>query len=242
MPGRLEGKNIIVIGGTSGMGAAQVLRFVQEGAKVIAASRNVARGQEFVSQFGAAARYVELDVASEDGWRYLISEAERFFSGPVHGLVNNAGVLLEKGIEETSLQEFQELVGIMQTGAFLGMKSVIPSMKRNGGGSIITVSSTAGIVGYANFFAYTTTKFAVRGMTKAAALDLAKYNIRVNSVHPGDTETPMIADKGYSADAVPLKRFAQPEEIASLVLFLLSDEAGYITGAEHIIDGGFTAQ
>ncbi|WP_414877436.1 SDR family oxidoreductase [Pseudomonas jessenii] len=234
---------IIVAGGTSGMGAAQVSRFVQEGAKVIAASRNVARGQEFVRQFGSAAKYVELDVTNEDDWRYLISEAENFFSAPVHGLVNNAGVLVEKGIEETSLETFQQLLDIMQTCAFLGMKSVIPSMKRNDdGGSIITVSSTAGIVVYSNFFAYTTTKFAVRGMTKAAAIDLAKHKIRVNSVHPGDTETPMIADKGYTADAVPLKRFAQPEEIASLVLFLLSDEAAYITGAEHVIDAGYTTQ
>lgn len=130
----------------------------------------------------------------------------------------------------------------MQTGAFLGMKSVAPSMRRAKSGSIITVSSTAGIVGYKGIFAYTATKFAVRGMTKAAALDLADANIRVNSIHPGDTETPMIEDKGYSTEAVPLDRFAHPDEIASLVLFLLSDESKYITGTEIVIDGGYTAQ
>lgn len=242
MRGRLEGKNIIVIGGTSGMGAAQVTRFVQEGAKVIAASRNSDRGNDFIQQFGSSAKYIHLDTSHENDWTNLIAEAEHFFDGAIDGLVNNAGVLVEQGIEETSLETFEHLVSVMQTGAFLGMKSVIPSMKRGGGGSIITVSSTAGIVGYSNFFAYTTTKFAVRGMSKAAALDLAQYNIRVNSVHPGDTETPMIANKGYTADAVPLKRFAKPDEVASLVLFLLSDESAYITGTEQIIDGGYTAQ
>ncbi|MNQ85146.1 3-alpha-(or 20-beta)-hydroxysteroid dehydrogenase [compost metagenome] len=242
MLGRLAGKNIIVIGGSSGMGASQVVRFVKEGAKVVVANRNAERGESFVKEVGAAATFVQLDVCSEEGWDNLINRAEHFFGGPIDGLVNKAGVLLEQSLENTSLETFRSLVDIMQTGAFLGMKAVAPSMRRAGGGSILTVSSTAGIVGYPNLFAYTTTKFAVRGMTKAAALDLASAKIRVNSVHPGDTETPMIEDKGYTADMVPLKRFAHPDEIASLVLFLLSDESKYITGTEQIIDGGYTAQ
>jgi 3alpha(or 20beta)-hydroxysteroid dehydrogenase len=241
MTERLKGKNIIVVGGTSGMGSAQVRRFVQEGAKVLVANRDAVRGANFVKEFGNAATFVQLEVSSEQGWKNVMDAAETFFSGPIDGLVNNAGVLVEESLEETSLEMFRRLVDIMQVGPFLGMKAVAPSMRKAGGGSIITVSSTAGIVGYPNLLAYTTTKFAVRGMTKAAALDLASANIRVNSVHPGDTETPMIEGKGYTTDLVPLKRFAHPGEIASLVLFLLSDESKYITGTEQIIDGGYTA-
>ncbi len=242
MAKRLEGKNIIVVGGTSGMGESQVHRFIEEGANVIVANRSVDKGLALVEKIGGNVKFVKLDVASESDWNNLIVEAESFFDGEIDGLVNNAGVLVEEGLEETSLETYQRLVDIMQTGAFLGMKSVAPSMRRAKSGSIITVSSTAGIVGYKGIFAYTATKFAVRGMTKAAALDLADANIRVNSIHPGDTETPMIEDKGYSTEAVPLDRFAHPDEIASLVLFLLSDESKYITGTEMIIDGGYTAQ
>ncbi|ALR18529.1 SDR family NAD(P)-dependent oxidoreductase [Vibrio natriegens] len=242
MAKRLEGKNIIVVGGTSGMGESQVYRFIEEGANVIVANRSVDKGLALVEKIGGNVKFVKLDVASESDWNNLIVQAESFFDGEIDGLVNNAGVLVEEGLEETSLETYQRLVDIMQTGAFLGMKSVAPSMRRAKSGSIITVSSTAGIVGYKGIFAYTATKFAVRGMTKAAALDLADANIRVNSIHPGDTETPMIEDKGYSTEAVPLDRFAHPDEIASLVLFLLSDESKYITGTEIVIDGGYTAQ
>ena len=242
MSKRLDGKNIIVVGGTSGMGKSQVYRFIEEGANVIVANRSEDKGKELVADIGHNIKFVKLDVAKEDEWNNLIKEAEAFFDGEIDGLVNNAGVLIEQGLEETSLETYEQLVGIMQTGAFLGMKAVAPSMRRAKGGSIITVSSTAGIVGYKGIFAYTATKFAVRGMTKAAALDLADASIRVNSIHPGDTETPMIADMGYSTDAVPLDRFAKPEEIASLVLFLLSDESKYITGTEIVIDGGYTAR
>ncbi|WP_024927448.1 MULTISPECIES: SDR family oxidoreductase [unclassified Mesorhizobium] len=242
MTGRIAGKNVIIIGGTSGMGLAQVHRFVAEGAKVLVANRNVEAGKRLEAEIGAAMRFVSLDVRSEEGWANVMTEADSFFGAPVDALVNNAGILVEAGLEQTSLESFQFLTETMQTGVFLGMKAVVPSMRKGGGGSIITVSSTAGLVGYAGFFAYTATKWAVRGMTKAAALDLAKANIRVNSVHPGDTETPMIEGRGYNADFVPLGRLAKPEEIASLILFLVSDEASYITGTEQAIDGGFTAQ
>jgi 3alpha(or 20beta)-hydroxysteroid dehydrogenase len=150
-------------------------------------------------------------------------------------------VLREATLEGTTLEEYRFIVDVMQTGVFLGMRSAAPSLRKAGGGSIVNISSTAGIVGYPGIFAYTAAKWAVRGMTKAAALDLAVDKIRVNSIHPGDTETPMIADFDYSVEAVPLKRFAKAEEIANLSLFLASDESQYITGTEHVIDGGLTA-
>ncbi|WAT09674.1 SDR family oxidoreductase [Rouxiella badensis] len=242
MQTRLNGKGIVVIGGSSGMGKAQVRRFIIEGAKVLIADRNVVAGEALVQELGDSVQFIQHDVRDENNWKNVIRFAEDFFDGPIDGLVNNAGILVEASLEDTSLETYQELIDIMQVGAFLGMKAAATSMRAKKGGSIITVSSTAGIVGYPCCFAYTAAKFAVRGMTKAAALDLADANIRVNSVHPGDTETPMIEGLGYRADAVPLKRFAEVDEIASLVLFLLSDESTYITGAEMVIDGGFTAQ
>lgn len=243
MTARLQGKKIIVIGGTSGMGAAEAKMFMDEGAKVVIASRSADKCTNMFGDISGKGIFVKHDVTQEADWLNLITQAEKFFEGPIDALVNNAGILVEKGLEETSLQEYEFLVGVMQTGAFLGMKYAAESIKKGGnGGAIINVSSTAGIVGFKGIFAYTAAKWGMRGMTKAAALDLAEYNIRVNSIHPGDTWTPMIDELGYTPDAYPLGRFAEADEIASLALFLVSDESRFITGAEHIIDGGYTAQ
>lgn len=242
MSGRVECKNIIVIGGSSGMGLAEAQRFIAEGAKVVIANRNAEQGEKVAKELGDAAAYVQHDVVSEDSWSNLVEKAEAFFGGPIHALVNNAGILVEKRMMDTSLKDYRFLTDVMQTGAFLGMKAVVPSMQRAGGGSIVNVSSTAGIVGFEGFFAYTAAKWAMRGMSKTAALELAGDNIRVNSVHPGDTETPMIEGLGYDPAGYPLKRFAKPEEIAALVLLLVSDEGAFITGSEYVIDGGYTAQ
>ncbi|MGE3595981.1 MAG: SDR family NAD(P)-dependent oxidoreductase [Dehalococcoidia bacterium] len=239
---RVEGKNIIVIGGSSGIGFAEAERFIAEGARVVIANRSVDQGVAAAAKLGPAALFVPLDVRSEDGWAQLVVRAEAFFGGPVHALVNNAGILVEKTLEQTDLETYRFLTDVMQTGVFLGMKAVIPSMRRAGGGSIVNVSSTAGMVGFPGFFAYTAAKWAVRGMSKTAALELAADRIRVNSVHPGDTETPMIEGRGYDPAGYPLKRFARPEEIAAVVLLLVSDEGSYITGSEYVVDGGFTAQ
>lgn len=242
MTGRVEGKNIIVIGGSSGMGLAESKRFVAEGARIVIANRNAEQGSAVAAQLGGAAAFVQHDVVSEDSWRNLVEQAETFFGGPIDALVNNAGILVEKTMMDTSLEDYRFLTDVMQTGAFLGMKAVVPSMQRAGGGSIVNVSSTAGIVGFQGFFAYTAAKWAIRGMSKTAALELAQDNIRVNSVHPGDTETPMIEGLGYDPGGYPLGRFAKPEEIAAFILLLVSDEGAFMTGSEYVIDGGYTAQ
>ncbi len=242
MSGRVAGKNIIVIGGSSGMGLAEAKRFVAEGARVVIANRNAEQGKAVAKELGGAVTFVQHDVRSEAGWVNLVEKAEVFFGGPIDALVNNAGILVEKTLENTDFETYRFLTDVMQTGAYLGMRAVIPSMRRAGGGSIVNVSSTAGIIGFAGFFAYTAAKWAVRGMSKCAALELAVDKIRVNSVHPGDTETPMIEGRGYDPNTYPLKRFAKPEEIAALVLLLVSDEGAYITGTELVIDGGYTAQ
>ena len=238
--GRVEGKVALVTGGASGMGEAVATRFVREGASVIIADMNADRGKALEQRLGLQARFTPLDVRSEEDWNSAIKEAERQF-GPLSILVNCAGILKESSLEDTTPEEYRLLTDVMQFGVYLGMRAVAPSMRRGGGGSIINISSTAGMVGYPQTFAYTAAKWAVRGMTKAAALDLADGKIRVNSIHPGNTNTPMIDGCGYSVEEVPLKRNASAEEIAHLALFLASDESLYITGAEHVIDGGFTA-
>lgn len=223
------------------MGEAMAVRFVHEGAKVLIGDLDSRKGEELSDRLGDAARFIALDVRSEENWKAAVAYAEEQFGDPITVLVNSAGVLREATLEGTTLEEYRFIVDVMQTGVFLGMRSAAPSLRKAGGGSIVNISSTAGIVGYPGIFAYTAAKWAVRGMTKAAALDLAVDKIRVNSIHPGDTETPMIADFDYSVEAVPLKRFAKAEEIANLSLFLASDESQYITGTEHVIDGGLTA-
>jgi 3alpha(or 20beta)-hydroxysteroid dehydrogenase len=242
MTGRLENKNIVIIGGSSGMGLAESRRFVAEGARIVIANRNAEQGEAVALELGDAATFVRHDVVSEESWATLVEAAEAFFGGPIDALVNNAGILVERSMMDTSLEEYRFLTDVMQTGAFLGMKAVVPSMRRAGGGSIVNVSSTAGIVGFEGFFAYTAAIWALRGMSKTAALELAKDNIRVNSVHPGDTETPMIEGLGYDPGGYPLGRFARPEEIAAFILLLVSDEGAFMTGSEYVIDGGYTAQ
>lgn len=239
--GRLAGKIAFITGGASGMGAAMADRFAREGARVAIADLDAEKGQALAGRLGSGAHFLPLDVRLEQAWNDAVADTERHFGGPLDILVNCAGVLREATVEDTTPDEYRFVIDVMQVGVYLGMRGAAPSLRRAGGGSIINISSTAGIVGYPRTFAYTAAKWAVRGMTKAAALDLAPDRIRVNSIHPGNTETPMIEGCGYSVEEVPLKRNAIADEIASLALFLASDEARYITGAEHVIDGGLTA-
>ena len=241
--GRLQGKVAIITGGARGMGASHVRRFVEEGAKVVFTDIRVKEGQALSKELGKNAKFLKHDVTKLSDWRRIIQRTEEVF-GPINILVNNAGIdQTEVALAEMDPDSYYDVINVNQNGVFLGMKAVVDSMRKAGGGSIINISSLAGIIGAMQKIAYTASKFAVRGMTKAAALELGQYGIRVNSVHPGFIETPMT--EGLINDQLeqtfPLKRAGKPEEVTNLVLFLASDESSYSTGAEFIIDGGLGA-
>ncbi|MCG3420269.1 glucose 1-dehydrogenase [Oceanobacillus sp. M65] len=242
---RLENKVAIITGGAQGMGAAHVRLFVEQGAKVVLTDLNEEKGQALAAELGDNVIFVKQNVTSEEDWNNVLAITEEKF-GQVNVLVNNAGITMAKSILDISLEEYRRIVDINQTSVFIGMKTVAPLMARSGGGSIINISSMNGLV--AGAVGYTDTKFAVRGMTKAAAMNLAAMGIRVNSVHPGVIATPMVVQEDTKAAVetfsaqIPLKRVAQPEEVSNMVLFLASDESSYSTGSEFVIDGGLTAQ
>ncbi|MFX3636719.1 MAG: glucose 1-dehydrogenase [Candidatus Pristimantibacillus sp.] len=241
---RLEGKVVIITGAAQGMGASHAQKFVNEGAKVVLTDLNEEKGKAFAAELGENALFIKQNVTSAEDWANVVAEAEKAF-GPVNVLVNNAGITMAKSILQMTEEEYRRIVEINQVSVFLGMKSVIPAMQKAGGGSIVNISSMNGIVGGA--IGYTDTKFAVRGMTKAAALECANYGIRVNSVHPGVIATPMVVQEDTKAAVeefskhIPLKRVAQSEEVSNLVLYLASDESSYSTGSEFVVDGGLTA-
>lgn len=240
---RLAGKIILISGGARGQGAAEARLFVAEGAKVVIGDVLEAQGEKLASELGEAAVFVRQDVTQEDDWERAVNAAIGL--GGLHGLVNNAGIYQPKPLMETETALFERHMRVNQLGCFLGMKAVVPPMERSGGGSIVNISSVAGLRGSPGAIAYSATKWALRGMTKAAAIDLAPRKIRVNSVHPGPIDTEMLSvqtpeQSQRRLQAVPMKRRGTAEEVASLVLFLLSEESGYITGAEVAIDGGAT--
>jgi 3alpha(or 20beta)-hydroxysteroid dehydrogenase len=249
--GRLDGKVAIISGAARGQGEAEARLFAEEGAAVVLGDVLDDRGAAVATEIGAAARYVHLDVRDPDSWAAAVTLAEDTF-GPVTVLVNNAGILRWSPLVETPLEQFREVVEVNQIGPFLGMKAVVPSMLKAGGGSIVNISSTNGLGGFPNTISYTATKWAVRGMTKTAAMELGPLGIRVNSIHPGGVETEMIRPRDGNAIAsdeefasrfadLPLRRAAQPIEIARLALFLASDESSYSTGSEFVADGGMLA-
>ncbi len=248
---RLEGKVAIISGAARGQGAAEARLFVEEGARVVLGDvlddlgLKVARELNWGSESRRAV-YVHLDVTRAADWERAVAAAEGGFAG-LDLLVNNAGILGMAGVEETSEEDWQRIVDVNQKGVWLGMKAVIPALRRRGGGSIVNISSIYGLIGSGAATAYQGTKGAVRILTKTAAVQYAPEKIRVNSVHPGITTTPMVeealdaATRNAIASVAPLKREGTPEEVAYGVLFLASDEASYITGAELTIDGGYTA-
>lgn len=248
--GRLDGKVALVSGGARGQGEAEVRLFVEEGARVVFGDVLDDLGHRIADELGDRAHYVSFDVRIEADWEAAVAECESRF-GKLDVLVNNAGVL-EIGTlhHETTFEAYQRVVEVNQFGVFFGMRTSIPAMLRNGSGSIINTSSTNGLEGYGGSVAYTASKFAVRGMTKNAALEYGKQNIRVNSMHPGPIATPMItpsdigvdeAHQSKAFDNLALGRVGQPREIAHLALFLASDDSSFCTGAEFVIDGGMMA-
>ncbi|MFD7076441.1 glucose 1-dehydrogenase [Nocardioides sp. NPDC059952] len=239
--GRVAGRTVIVTGAARGIGAACARRLVAEGARVVVADLLVEEGKQVVAELGDAALFVELDVTSESAWQDAVRQAEETF-GPVTGLVNNAGVVHVDPIEELSESDYRKVIDVNQVGVFLGMKAVIGSMKRAGTGSIVNISSIGGIIAFPRILGYVASKWAVRGMTKAAAQEFGPHGVRVNSVHPGVVSSEMTADSDRShgmVDHQPLAREADADEIASLVLFLISDESSFSTGSEFVADGGY---
>ena len=246
--GRLSGKTVIITGASQGMGAAHARMFVREGARTVLTDLNAGPGKTLARELGSNTIFVEHDVRKANQWSAVVSEAEKQF-GPVNVLINNAGIIGPPAeLTDFTEQGFLDVCAVNQLGVFLGMRAVIPSMVANRGGSIVNVSSIAGLVGLAASpnLAYVASKFAVRGMTKLAATRYGRNNIRVNSVHPGYIKTPMMVaatdeSGGGAAADIPLGRMAEPEEVSSLMVFLASDESSFITGSEHVIDGGMLA-
>lgn len=245
---RLTGKVALITGAAQGMGAAHATAFVAEGAKVILTDVREEQGRALAVSLGPNAVFVRHDVTSSDSWAHAVSTGEAAF-GRITVLVNNAGIIgAIKPTEDMTDADFAQICDVNMTGVFLGVRTVLPSMVASGGGSIVNISSTAGIVAHLNTpsIAYVGSKFAVRGMTKFIAAEYGDRNIRANSIHPGYTRTPMMReatdDNGRDANKlIPLRRFGEPSDVANLAVFLASDESAYITGAEHVIDGGLTA-
>ena len=246
--GRLEGKVAIITGAARGMGASHARRFMAEGAKVVLTDRSEADGKALAGELGAGALFVTHEVTDAAQWQAVVTQAEAAF-GRVDILINNAGILgpIAK-TAELAEADYLHVCAVNQHSVFLGMRAVLPAMLRAGGGSIVNISSIAGMAANYGFpsLAYVASKFAVRGMTKAAAMEYGAHNIRVNSVHPGFIQTPMMVEAtneegGDALALIPLGRIADPAEVTNVVLFLASDEASYVTGAEHLVDAGMLA-
>ena len=248
---RLENKVALISGGARGMGAVEAKLFAEEGAKVIIGDMLEDEGRKIeaeINEAGGECVFVSLDVSDEDAWKRAVNEAVSRY-GKLDILVNNAGIYRAHNVEDTSADEWDQVMGINAKGVFLGTKSAIPAMRDAGGGSIVNISSVAGLVGSKLTSAYNASKGAVRLLTKSTAIQYASEGIRANSVHPGTIETPMaegfLADDAMRKDRMdrtPIGRLGKPEDVAYGALFLASDEASFMTGSELVIDGGRTAE
>lgn len=235
--GRFDNTVALISGGARGMGASHTKALIGEGARVVIGDILDDEGKLLADELGEYCTFVHLDVTDDNQWKGAVETAERVY-GPVNLLVNNAGIVAYGPCDVMTPEEFRRVIDINLTGTFLGMHNAVPSMRRSGGGAIINISSTAGMMGYAGISAYAASKWGVRGMTKSAAMELGKDGIRVVSVHPGPIRTPMTQDLGDELTATqPIARFGEPEEVTKMVLFLAAD-ATYSTGSEFVVDGG----
>jgi NAD(P)-dependent dehydrogenase (short-subunit alcohol dehydrogenase family) len=246
--GRLDGKVALITGAARGQGETEARLFAQEGAKVVLTDVLVAPGQQVAASIrtgGGEATFLQLDVSDPEEWHEVVRHTVQTY-GRLDILINNAGIAQRAGLLETSLEDWERLMDINLKGVFLGMKYAIPAMLESGGGAVINISSTSGIVGFPGGTAYHTAKGGVRLLTKVVAAEFATRGIRVNSIHPGIVETPMTDNMAPQRmqlllERTPMGRKGQPQEIAYGALFLASDEASFMTGAELVIDGGMTA-
>ncbi|MDO8211146.1 SDR family NAD(P)-dependent oxidoreductase [Conexibacter sp. CPCC 206217] len=253
MPGRLDGKVVLVSGAARGMGEADARVCAREGAAVVLGDVLLAEGEAVAASIvadGGRAAFVQLDVSSAEDWKRAVAVAVDEFGG-LDGLVNNAGICPTENIEQTTLESWQRVLAVNQTGTFLGMQTALPALRAAGSGSIVNVSSVMSFCGGQGGIAaaYAATKGAIQAMSKGAAMEFGRDAIRVNSIHPGTIDTPMAAAAGGPVDGdarrafqamSPLNREGTPEEVAATVLFLLSDESAFITGSEVVVDGGFS--
>jgi 3alpha(or 20beta)-hydroxysteroid dehydrogenase len=248
MAGRLEGKVALVTGAARGQGEAEARRFVAEGARVVVTDVLDDEGRSLAASLGDRADYQPLDVTDPAAWDSAVAACLARF-GRLDVLINNAGIGVVAPLDAISLDAHRRVVDVNLHGVFLGMRAVKSAMARSGGGSIVNIASIDGLVGVANMTSYSASKFAVTGMTRSAALELGPIGIRVNSIHPGVIDSPMVReapvavrerlDRLLAKQAIP--RMGRPEEVAALALFLASDEASYVTGAQFVIDGGHIA-
>lgn len=255
--GKLDGRVVLVTGAARGQGEQEARLFAAEGARVVVADVLVEQGEALAKELGEeAARFVRLDVGSEEGWAEAVAVARDAF-GKIDGLVNNAGILRFNELVNTPLAEFEQVVRVNMTGAFLGIRAVAPEIGAAGGGTIVNTSSYTGLTGMPLVGAYAATKHAVLGLTKVAAMELAGKGVRVNAICPGAIDTAMsnpalldpdadfsrsdAALDAYYRKLVPMGRIGRPEEVAALALFLTADDSSYITGQPFVIDGGWLA-
>lgn len=235
--GRVQGKAAIVTGGAKGMGAATVRRLVAEGASVALADIDLVAARELRSELGEAVIVVDLDVRSPESWERAVElTVERF--GTVDILVNNAGIAEPAPFEQWDVARLQRALDVNLIGTFNGIQAVVPVMKEAGGGAIVNLGSVGGLQGVPMLSGYVASKWAVRGLTRTTALELGAYGVRVNAVHPGQIETPMTDGVVFETNQIALGRVGRPDDIASIVLFLASDDAAFITGSEIAGDGG----